>query len=227
VFDHDGQVLLRDAVQLQPTWVRDDAHPAHPLKPMLSSQHGKRHVRKRLAAFAIDTVVLSLCIWVGAVICWRVMGAAITFDFLDLSAENGLVTDDTLVRVTTYVSTLISFGYFVGSWLLLSASPGQRLLGLRTWRAGTNAPLTLAQASARWVFLGAPIWVLDTTVPDELGAVFSLASVLWGVFLLTTALRSKTGQAAHDRWSGSLVVAVEPAEDRATSKLPLVKPNVG
>lgn len=174
---------------------------------------------KRLLAFAFDTAALGVCIFAGAMLCWLMIGAAISFDLMQPRPENGLLADASRIRVTTYVSTVISLCYFPGSWLTLSASLGQRLVGIRLYSARTGKPLNVSQALARWVLLGAPLWVVATVRPDELGALLSLATVVWSVFLLVSTLRSDTGQGAHDRWTGSMVTSaarVPPKFDSST-----------
>lgn len=183
-------------------------------------------VRRRLLAFALDTLGLSLCLLVGATVCWLVIGSAITFDLTQPGADNGLVSDAARVRVTTYVSTAISLCYFVGSWLTLGASPGQRLVGVRLYSASTGKPLSLAQALGRWVVLGAPLWIVATANSDALGAIFSLAALGWSVFLLASTARSDTKQGAHDRWTGSVLSSATALSGRNDRHLRLVKPHV-
>lgn len=168
-------------------------------------------VSKRLLAFTIDTAALGVCIFAGAMLCWLVIGAAISFDVMQPAAENGLLADAWRMRVTTYVSTVISLFYFPGMWLTLNASPGQRLVGIRLYSERTRKPLNVSQAVARWVLLGAPLWVVATVRPDEMGALLSLATLTWSAFLLVSTLRSATRQGVHDRWTGSMVTSVSPA----------------
>lgn len=182
-------------------------------------------VNRRLLAFAIDSVALSVCIFTAAMLSWMTVGAAISFDLTQPGPDNGLLADPSHVRITTYVSTIVSLCYFVGSWMLLSASPGQRLMGIRVLGAATNAPLTLSQALGRWVLLGAPLWILSTAMPNEIGAVLTAATLAWSIFLLATTARSPGGQGAHDRWTESMVADVSHVA-LGQSALRLVKPDV-
>lgn len=182
------------------------------------------NVSRRLIAFALDTVGLSVCIFSAATISWIVVGAAISFDFTQPGPDNGLLADPSLVRLTTYVSTIVSLCYFVGSWMLLGASPGQRLVGIRVQSAETEARMTISQALGRWVLLGAPLWILSTAMPDEIGAILTIVSVAWSAFLLMSTMRSPRGQGAHDRWAGSMVTDVSRGAKSPT--LRLVKTNV-
>jgi RDD family protein len=179
----------------------------------------------RLLAFAFDSAALGLCIFAGAILCWLVIGASISFNPLQPRPENGLLADASHVRVTTYLSTIISLCYFPGSWLTLSASLGQRLVGIRLHSARTGKPLKVSQALARWVLLGGPLWVIAAVRTDELGALLSLATLVWSGFLLVSTLRGETGRGAHDRWTGSVVTSVSRASQE-TRQLQTVKPNV-
>lgn len=182
------------------------------------------NVNRRLLAFALDSVGLSACIFVAATISWMIAGAAISFDFTQPGPDNGLLADPSLVRLTTYVSTLVSLCYFVGSWMLMGATPGQKLLGVRVQGAGTKTRLTISQALTRWVLLGAPLWILSTAMPDEIGALLTVASVAWSAFLLISTIRSARGQGPHDRWAGSMVTDMSYAMKRPA--LQLVKTDV-
>lgn len=189
------------------------------------SDHVPCKVSKRLLAFALDTVALSICIFAGAILCWRLVGAAISFDLLQPGPDNGLLADGSHIRLTTYVSAVISLCYFIGSWLTLSASPGQRLVGIRLYSARTGKPLKVSQALGRWVLLGGPLWIVATATPDELGVLLTLATLVWSGFLLVSTVRSHTGQAAHDRWTGS-VLTLAPQAANSTPQLRLVNPDV-
>ena len=181
---------------------------------------------KRLLAFAFDTAALGMCIFAGAMLSWLMVGAAISFDLLQPGPDNGLVVDAAHIRLTTYMSAVISLCYFTGSWLMVGASPGQRLFGIRLSSARTGEPVTLVQAFSRWVLLGAPLWIVATATPNELGAALTLATLVWSVFLLISTLRSATGQGAHDRWTGSMVTSVPRPSAAIDRPLHLVKPDV-
>lgn len=180
---------------------------------------------RRLLAFVIDSVALSVCIFSAATLSWITVGAAISFDLTQPGPDNGLLTDLAHVRITAYVSTVVSLCYFVASWMLLGGSPGQRLMGIGVSSAATSAHLTVTQAFGRWVLLGAPLWILSTAMADEIGVLVSVASVAWVVFLLTTTVRSPMGQGVHDRWTGSIVTDVSRAADSRVA-LHLVKGDV-
>jgi RDD family len=179
---------------------------------------------KRLMAFAFDAAALGVCIFAGATLSWLVAGAAISFDLTQPGPDNGLLADTRNVRLTTYVSVVISLCYFIGSWLMLSASPGQRVFGIRLRSVGTGKAVGVGQAFGRWILLGAPLWIVSTAMSNELGAALTIATMAWSAFLLVSTLRSDTGRGAHDRWTGSTVTSVARASDK--SRVRPIKPDV-
>ena len=187
----------------------DDAAPIGAGKA--AARHTTRHLRRRVAAFVVDTCLLSALIFLGAAILWALLGAALRFTPTDARLAGEVLFDARLVRVTSFAGIATGFAYFSVSWLVLGATPGQRLYHLEVRDEDGGARLTLGRATARWVALGAPLWIASSLVPGWAGIVAAMALFLWVACLLLATARSTTGQGWHDRLSGTRVVLVRRA----------------
>ena len=174
-----------------------------------------RFLRRRLAAFTLDVLLLCALIFTAAAGLAEVTRPAVRFDAAAAPAVDEVVFDERVMRVGAALGIAIGCGYFCLSWLLLHATPGQRLLGLEV-HDRDGGSLTPARALARWVALGAPLWIAASTVPGALGVTAGVALVGWFVGLLVTTVQSSRGDGLHDRLSGTHVVRA-PASHPAGS----------
>ena len=184
--------------------------------PMIGAGKGAvrqttRHLRRRLAAFVVDTCLLSALIFLGAAILWASLGAAVRFTTTDARLAGEVLYDARILGVTSFAGIATGFVYFSVSWLALGATPGQRLYHLEVRDEHGGARPTLGRATARWVALGAPLWIASSLVPGWPGVVAATALFLWVACLLLATARSTTGQGWHDRLSGTRVVLVRRA----------------
>jgi uncharacterized RDD family membrane protein YckC len=145
-------------------------------------------IAPRVAAFLVDLFVLS--------------AASITITL----ASASLVADPTTADVVaTSLAAFIAVLYFALSWIgPWSATPGQRLAGMRVVDAATVRPIDAGRALARSVALGVGLQLLSFALPISrvLGAVL----IVWPFVLVVSATYDARRQGLHDRWTRTLVV---------------------
>jgi hypothetical protein len=166
-----------------------------------------RHLRRRLAAFIVDSGLLVILIFLGAAALGGLLGSTIAFG----AGDGDILYDARLARATAFEGIATGCVYYCASWPLFGATPGQRLLGLAVRVGDGLAPLTPARALARWLVLGAPLWIATSMVPGWMGVAAAIAMGLWGVCLLVSTIRSATGRGLHDLLSGTRVVRIARA----------------
>ena len=160
-------------------------------------------VPNRLVGIFLDGVILSLLIFLGAVALSAVFGPVVRFDLDNYTAS----VDDTLAVANAVAGLGIGGAYFVGSYTLLGASPGHRLLGMRLRDDTAARPVSLASAVVRWLLLAAPLGlagVVTTIAAADL--LVNLAVAAWYLVLLVTTARSPAKQGVHDRLARTLMV---------------------
>lgn len=163
-------------------------------------------VRRRLAAYLADGIIVATAGYVIAAVLGAVIGPA-----------TELVADDQAARVVVRVGRLIaqavavmlvSGAYFIVSWSRWSATPGQRLLGVWVFDVETTQPLRPGRSLARWVVLGAPLGVLAALTIESpmLWSIVAFVAVVLAIVLLISTARSIERRGIHDRVAGSVVV---------------------
>ena len=165
-------------------------------------------VPNRAVALLIDLILLTVAAFVTATVVSVLVGPAVEFNTSAGTVGDAVTLDRGIATVDAVLSLLISAVYFAGTWVVVGASPGQRLLGMRVGAQTDGAALTARQALARWALLGAPFGVsaVLTTAFSGLGhTIFDLAVAAWYAVLLVTTSRSPTKQGLHDRVAGSVV----------------------
>jgi hypothetical protein len=165
-------------------------------------------VFSRLVACIIDIVILVVAILVAASVINAIFGPTVRFDPTVATAEGSAIVDTGLIVLNGIVATLLSVGYFVISWMILSASPGQLLLALQVRNAADGGTLRLSRAILRWVLLFPPFSTaafLTTTVPGASEFIWASAPI-WYLMLLATMVLSPTKQGLHDRLAHSIVL---------------------
>jgi uncharacterized RDD family membrane protein YckC len=165
-------------------------------------------VPNRTVALLVDLILLTVAVFVAATIVSVVIGPAVEFNTAAGTVGDAVTLDRGIATVDAVLSLLISAAYFAGTWVVLGASPGQRLLGMRVGSESNGTMLTTRQALARWGLLGAPFGIsaVLTTAFSGLGhTIFDLAVAAWYAVLLVTTSRSPTKQGLHDRIAGSVV----------------------
>jgi uncharacterized RDD family membrane protein YckC len=166
-------------------------------------------VPNRIMALIIDIIVLSVT---GFLLAWLFGGLVSRPGALD---SPGGQLDVTAFLIVLLMQLIISLGYFGGFWVLLSATPGMRLLGLRVGDASDGLPLAKRQALMRWLLLGVPSLLVSLAlyVPSSVAVVLAGFGLAWLLLLLYTMAQSPIKQGLHDRWARTIVVR---ARRRAT-----------
>jgi uncharacterized RDD family membrane protein YckC len=159
-------------------------------------------VPNRVMALIIDVIVLSVT---GFLLAWLFGGLVSEPGALD---SPGGQLDVMAFFIVLLLQLIISLAYFGGFWVLLSTTPGMRLLGLRVGDASDGLPLARRQALLRWLFLGVPSLLVSLAlyVPSSVAVVVAGLGLAWLLLLLYTMAQSPTKQGLHDRWARSIVV---------------------
>jgi hypothetical protein len=164
-------------------------------------------VPSRLVAYALDAVILTILVFVGALVVAAVLGPTVRFLGPEDALRGRVTVDRGLAFVNGVVSTGISGTYFVGSWTFLGGSPGMRLLGLHLGHERDGGRVRLGPSLVRWLLLGAPFGLaaLLTWGVPALRASVGAAVAAWYLVLLVTTVRSATRQGVHDHHARTVV----------------------
>ncbi len=161
-------------------------------------------VPNRIMALVIDIIVLSI---IGSVLAWLFGGLVSEPGALD-SAGGEL--DIVAFVVVLVLQLAISFGYFGALWVLVSATAGMRILGLRVGDESDGRPINWRQALIRWLIVGIPALLVSLViyVPNTIGMILAALGLVWMLLLLYTIAQSPTKQGLHDRFGHTIVVKV-------------------
>jgi hypothetical protein len=174
-----------------------------PLKPALPSAAAEAFasIPRRLLAWIIDVVVVTVLIFVGVSAVDEVVGPAVRFHPEAAELTNVVTVSKGIVVVEGLFAIALSAGYFAIPWTLLGGSPGQLALRMRVRSEKTGQTLTVGRALARWILLFPPFATVSAlTAGVPLVGWFVWGSGLaWYLVLLLTAARSETNQGLHDR----------------------------
>jgi uncharacterized RDD family membrane protein YckC len=109
--------------------------------------------------------------------------------------------------VGAIVGLVVGGGYFVYTWTSMRATIGMRVLGMQIGNAGDGKTLTMEQAVRRYLALAGPGVIANffTGFP-VIGALLSLLSLGWVIYLLYTTANSPTKQGWHDVFANTQVV---------------------
>jgi uncharacterized RDD family membrane protein YckC len=160
----------------------------------------------RLVAYVIDAIILSFLMFVALAALGAILGPTLRFaQSIDVLRLRLTVNHERAV-LDAGVAAAISLLYFVGSWLVLGGSPGQRLLGMQLG-AVSGGGLRPGPAVVRWIALAAPpaAAALLALVFPGLRASIALVVLVWQLILLVTTIGSSSKQGVHDRLAGSIV----------------------
>jgi uncharacterized RDD family membrane protein YckC len=164
-------------------------------------------VPSRLIGYALDAVILTVLVFVAAIVVSAILGPTVRFDDPEDVLRGRVTVDRGLALANGLVSTAISGLFFVGTWTFLGGSPGMRLLGLRLGRERDGGRVSLRSSVVRWLLLGAPFGLaalLAWGVP-ALRVSVGAAATAWYLILLVTTVRSATRQGLHDHYSHTMV----------------------
>jgi hypothetical protein len=165
-------------------------------------------VRRRLAAYVIDCLLVGIVGFGVAAVVSAVVGAALT---VEASADGvtELVLDPTRFALQAAAVTVASALYFTagwsGPWL---ATPGQHAVRVQVVDAHEGGRLGVPRAIGRWLALGAPLGFLAALVVESAPwwSLVVVTAAAWSVALLVTSWRNARRRGLHDRLVGSVVV---------------------
>jgi uncharacterized RDD family membrane protein YckC len=123
--------------------------------------------------------------------------------------EYGATIDQRLAVANAVLSVLLGGVYFVGSYLLLHATPGHRVLAMTLRGLDGPGRIPLASAVVRWLLLAAPFGVASTVTTAAAGAwdaAAAVAAVAWYVVLLVTTAAHPAKRGLHDRLARTIMV---------------------
>ncbi len=119
------------------------------------------------------------------------------------------------IVIATLIGIGIEYLYFVGFWTSRwRATPGMIGLKMQVVDAATGGPLTLIQATKRWIALGWPLGLL-ILIPALQTVAGWISLALYVVLFLTTVTNDRK-QGLHDRIASSLVIRSATSGNGAT-----------
>ena len=152
-------------------------------------------VPNRVIAIIIDGIILFLLLIVLGIIL----------------AAIGLATGAGASAVASIVYAVLGLvvgaAYFIYTWTSMRATIGMRALGMQIGNAGDGKTLTMEQGVRRYIALAGPGIVAQAfSGISVIGALLSLISLGWVIYLLYTTANSPTKQGWHDIFANSQVV---------------------
>ena len=164
-------------------------------------------IARRSLAWLVDVVLVTVLIFVAVSLLGAVVGPTVGIHPEAATLEDVVAADLGRVVLDTVLATALSAAYFVLPWVLLGASPGQLLLGMRVRDHAGGGALPVGRALVRWILLFPPFATVSalTAGLPVLGALVWSAAVAWYLVLLVTTARSETRQGLHDRIAATVV----------------------
>ena len=158
---------------------------------------------RRVFAWLIDLVLLFVVAGVVAALLggWQPRISAMT----NSDGSTWTASSYYLNEVWTYgLLAIFSAIAAIPMWRIGTATPGQRLLGLRVLDAAEPRRISWLRAAIRWLALYG--WVFPG-LATNLNGLFMFAVVGWMIGLLVSEERDQRNQALHDRLARSVVVS--------------------
>jgi uncharacterized RDD family membrane protein YckC len=167
-------------------------------------------VPDRSIAFILDLIALTVvgvgvAIFVGGLFGGLVAGGSTVGGAIDTGASD---LDIGAFLVVGIVAVTISFAYFTYSWVVLRATPGMRLLGLRIGDQIDGRAISWDQALVRWLLVGIAATLLTFViyVPGLVGLALAILGLAWLAIVLISVARSPSNQGFHDRLARTILV---------------------
>lgn len=164
-------------------------------------------VPRRVLAWIVDVVVVTVLVFVVVSVVDAVVGPAVSFRPEAATLRDTVSVDKGLVAVNALFATALSAAYFVLPWTRLGGSPAQLALRMRVREDGGGEALTIPRALARWILLFPPFATVSALAAGAplLGWLIWGSALVWYLVLLLTTAQSPTNQGLHDRIAGSVV----------------------
>jgi uncharacterized RDD family membrane protein YckC len=159
-------------------------------------------VPNRIIAYILDAILVGIFTFIVGVIL-----AGLGLTAVKVNQDLSVSIDYVAAAVQGILGLLISAGYFIYTWTRMRGTLGMRALGMQIGNAGDGATMTTAQGVRRYVALSAPAILAQvfTGIP-LIGAVISLAGLIWYIWLLYSTAQSPTKQGWHDKFANTQVV---------------------
>lgn len=159
-------------------------------------------VPNRIIAYILDAILVGIFTFIVGVIL-----AALGLRAVEVNSDLSVSVNYVAAFVQGILGLLISAGYFIYTWTRMRGTLGMRALGMQVGNAGDGATMTTNQGIKRYVALSAPAILAQvfTGIP-LIGAVISLAGLIWYVWLVYTTAQSPTKQGWHDTFANTQVV---------------------
>ena len=176
------------------------AAPAAPAAPATGLVYAD--VPNRIIAYILDAILVGLFTFVVGVIL-----AGLGLTAVSVNSDLSVSVNYVAAFVQGILGLLISAGYFIYTWTRMRGTLGMRALGMQIGNAGDGATMTTNQGIRRYVALSAPAILAQvfTGIP-LIGAVISLAGLVWYIWLLYSTAQSPTKQGWHDTFANTQVV---------------------
>jgi uncharacterized RDD family membrane protein YckC len=170
--------------------------------PRRPSSRSNADVPNRIIAYILDAILVGLFTFVVGVIL-----AGLGLTALNVNSDLSVTVNYVAAFLQGILALLISAGYFIYTWTRMRATLGMRALGMQIGNAGDGATMTTNQGIRRYVALSAPAILAQvfTGIP-LIGAVISLAGLIWYIWLVYTTAQSPTKQGWHDTFANTQVV---------------------
>lgn len=159
-------------------------------------------VPNRIIAYILDAILVGIFTFIVGVIL-----AGLGLTAVKVNSDLSVSVDYVAAAIQGILGLLISAGYFIYTWTRMRGTLGMRALGMQIGNAGDGATMTTGQGVRRYVALSAPAILAQvfTGIP-LIGAVISLAGLIWYVWLLYSTAQSPTKQGWHDTFANTQVV---------------------
>jgi uncharacterized RDD family membrane protein YckC len=159
-------------------------------------------VPNRIIAYILDAILVGIFTFIVGVIL-----AGLGLHAVTVNSDLSVSVDYVAAAVQGILGLLISAGYFIYTWTRMRGTLGMRALGMQIGNAGDGATMTTNQGVRRYVALSAPAILAQvfTGIP-LIGAVISLAGLVWYIWLLYSTAQSPTKQGWHDTFANTQVV---------------------
>jgi uncharacterized RDD family membrane protein YckC len=169
-------------------------------------------VPNRIFAIIIDAIIVGIGFFIIGALVDAVLGPRYSVttvvdptQFLGFRIETH--TNFISALVNGVLNLALSAGYFIYTWTAMRGTIGMKALGMQVGNAADGSTITMDQAIRRWIALFG-IFSLPQALNSLplLGALISLAALVWVIALLVTTAQSPTKQGLHDKFAGTMVV---------------------
>jgi uncharacterized RDD family membrane protein YckC len=196
--------------KIPPTAANPEAPAGRPVAVDLSASPVIPTMKRRLAAYFLDSLLLLFVVIVFvAMLAW--VGLWVSRN-PDSAHPEVFEYNYPIAFLDMALGIVVSGLYFATAWTVRGATLGQEACQLRVVDAADGLPLRRSQSWRRWLALGLPLFPVMLLMPiPAIYSVLSVVILIWGLVLLVTTASQKMRRGLHDRYVGSVVVRVPNA----------------